>query len=83
MQNLNALHSARAAFIAAESSEILSRALRAKTRTSTALEFENGQSVYYKRDGEPAWRGPGTVIGKRRKDSYCKTWLCDSESEPK
>ena len=72
MQNLNALHSARAAFIAAESSEKLSRALRAKTRTSTALEFENGQSVYYKRDGEPAWRGPGTVIGKEGKTVIVK-----------
>ena len=61
---MNAIHSARRAFICAESSEKIKRALTKKTRTATSLVFENGQSVYYKRKGEPAWKGPGTVIGK-------------------
>ena len=61
---MNALHIARKAFIQAEASEKLRRALIAKTRTSTSLIFENGASVYYKRDGMPAWKGPGTVIGR-------------------
>ena len=64
LENLNALHSARRAFISAESSEKIKRALVRKTRTATSLVYENGESVYYKRDGEPAWKGPGTVIGK-------------------
>ena len=64
LDNLNALHAARQAFISAESSERIRRALKAQTRTSTSLIFQNGQSVYYKREGLPAWKGPGTVIGK-------------------
>ena len=71
-QHLSAMHEARNAFIYAESNEKLSRALRAKTRTSTSLEYENGQSVYYKRDNMPAWKGPGTVIGKEGKTVLVK-----------
>ena len=65
LDNLNALHSARKAFIAAESDERIRRALRQKTRNFTSSVFQNGDSVYYKRDGVPAWKGPGVVIGSK------------------
>ena len=64
LDNLNALHAARQAFIYAESSERFRRALKAQTTTSTSIILQNGKSVYYKREGLPAWKGPGTVIGK-------------------
>ena len=64
LDNLNAMHSARKAFIHAESRERIRRALKAKVRTSTALIFQNGDSVYYKREGVLVWKGPGVVIGK-------------------
>ena len=62
--NLNALHSAREAFIKAESSEKLRIALRKKTRNCTSKIFVNGDSVYYKKNDTLTWKGPGTVIGK-------------------
>ena len=63
VENLNALHSARKAFVSAESSERIRRALRTKTRDVTSCIFQNGDSVYYKREGVPVWKGPGCVIG--------------------
>ena len=51
------------AFIAAESDERIRRALQQNTRNFTSSLFQNGDSVYYKRDGVPAWKGPGVVIG--------------------
>ena len=47
------------AFISAESCEKIRRALQAK-----AWRFNNGDSVYYKRDVVLTWKGPGTVISK-------------------
>ena len=49
-QKLSAIHSARKAYIEAESSEKISRALKHQTRSSTPHIFQNGDSVYYKRD---------------------------------
>lgn len=46
-KHLNALHSSRRAFIAAEASERIRRALRHKIRTS-GEPFCAGESVYYK-----------------------------------
>ena len=62
-RKLSAIHSARKAFIEAESSEKISRALKHQTRSSTRYIFQNGDSVYYKRDSSKQWKGPGTVIG--------------------
>ena len=62
-QKLSAIHSARKAYIEAESSEEISRALKHQTRSSTPHIFQNGDSVYYKRDSSKQWKGPGTVIG--------------------
>ncbi|CAG2190172.1 unnamed protein product [Mytilus edulis] len=61
--HLNALHSGRRAFIQAESSERIRRALRHKIRASGEC-FQHGDKVYYKRDDDNKWKGPGTVLGQ-------------------
>ena len=63
-EQLNALHKARQEFIRLESSEKLRRALRSKTRTHNNTRYMQGDTVYYKRDDEKRWRGPGSVIGQ-------------------
>ena len=62
-EHLNALHSARRAFIQSESSSKIKRALRHQTRQCSSNEFRTGDQVYYKRNNEKAWRGPGTISG--------------------
>ena len=47
--NLVALHKARQAFIASESSEKLRRALRHNVRTTGDIKYITGDSVYFKR----------------------------------
>ena len=61
--HLTALHCARKAIVQLEVSERLNRAIKKQTRSSTSLAFQNGDSVYYKRDGSHEWKGPGKVIG--------------------
>ena len=63
-KHLNALHAARKAFMEAESSDKLRRALKAKNRETAAIEYEIGDMVYYIRKSSDKWKGPGTVIGK-------------------
>lgn len=60
-QHLNALRSARKAFIESESDEKIRRALRSKVRTSEQT-FAFGDAVYYKRDKSDKWLGPGRVV---------------------
>ncbi len=60
-KHLNSIHSSRKAFIEAESSERIRRALRHQIRSS-GIAFETGEEVYYQRNG--VWRGPGKVIGQ-------------------
>ena len=63
-QNLSAIHSTYIeAYIEDESSEKISQALKHQTRSSTPHIFQNGDSVYYKRDSSKQRKGPGTVIG--------------------
>ena len=50
-KNLNALHSARKAYIQSESEESIRRALRYKVRASEEV-FNNGDNVFYKREGK-------------------------------
>ena len=63
-ENLNAMHSARKAFIASEASEKLRRALRHNVRTSGNVKYVTGDSVFYKRNDSNKWKGPGKVIGQ-------------------
>lgn len=62
-EHLNSLHSGRRAFIQAEASERIRRALRHQIRASNT-HYETGDTVYYKRDDNPRWKGPGKVIGQ-------------------
>ena len=61
--HLNTLHSAREAFIQSEADERLRRALRHKI-SMIEQNFENGESVYYKRDGKQMWLGPAKVVAQ-------------------
>ncbi|MPC88433.1 hypothetical protein E2C01_083335 [Portunus trituberculatus] len=70
-KHLNASHSARKAFIAAETSEKIRHALRHKVRT-TGRAFENGDKVYFKREEQKEWKRPATVIGKDGKTLILK-----------
>ena len=62
--NLNALHSAREAFMESERSQKLKRALAHNTRSYSDQVILNGDIVFYKRNGQTRWRGPATVLGK-------------------
>ena len=61
--NLNAQHQARVEMIKLEASEKIRRALRAQTRTYSNTKFLSGEEVFYKRDDQKRWQGPGRVIG--------------------
>ena len=61
--HLATLHSACKAFVAAESSEKIRRALRRQTR-SNGMTFTQGEEVFYKRNDSPRWKGPAKVIGQ-------------------
>ena len=66
-KNLKALHMAREAVIQSESSEKIKRALRHNVRTCNDIKFYQGECVYYKRNNNERWHGPGTVIGQDHK----------------
>ena len=48
-------------FIQSESSERIRRALRCKIQASEE-KYEHGEGVYYKREGQETWLGPGKVV---------------------
>ena len=60
-KHLNALKSAREAFIKSESCERIRRALAHKMRASEEKYFP-GDEVYYKRENSELWLGPGKVV---------------------
>ena len=60
-KHLTGLYEARKAFISAESSEKIRRALRKQIRPS-GEKFSNGDKVYFLRNNK--WSGPGWVIGQ-------------------
>ena len=60
-KHLNALHAARKIFIESEANERIRRDLRHKVRASEQV-FENGDRVFYKREGKERWLGPGKVV---------------------
>ncbi len=53
-KHLNALNSSRCAFVQAEFSECIRRALRHKIKAKEC--FEHGDKVYYKRDADNKWK---------------------------
>ena len=61
--HLNCMKSAREAFIKAESSERIKRALKHNVRPSKNNKFFAGDLVYFKRKDTRKWKGPGKVIG--------------------
>ena len=61
--NLQALHTARKAFIEQESSEKLRRALNRQTRSYSDNVFKNGDMVYFYRNNSKEWHGPAKVLG--------------------
>ena len=65
--NLSIRLAARKAFVAADSSERIRRALRMKLRTSNNTVVRNGDAVFYRRLNSPGWKGPGSVIGSEGK----------------
>ena len=70
--NLNAMNNARKAFIEAESSEKIKRALKHKVRSCNDAIFDHGDKVYYKRNNDRRWKGPASVIGQENKNVIIK-----------
>ncbi len=68
-KHLNSMHAARKAFIQAESSERIRRALRHNIRPSGTV-YQPGDKVYYKRDNQ--WKGPGKVLGQDGKTVFVR-----------
>ena len=63
IKHLNAMYSAREAFMKIESSNKLRTALRRQTRKTRDF-FNLGQEVYYKRNNDIKWKEPGKVISQ-------------------
>ena len=70
--NLDALHSARCAFIEAENNEKIRRSLMHNVRSSGEVKYVTGDDVYYKRDESQEWHGPGKVIGQVGQQVFVK-----------
>lgn len=62
-EQLNCMKAARKAFIEAESSDKIKRALVRNIRPGANNKFYTGDIVYYKRNDSRKWKGPGRVIG--------------------
>ena len=71
-ENIKALHIARKAYIEAECSEKIKRALTHNIRTSCEDQYENGDKVFFKRDNSKRWYGPAIVIGQDGKQVIVK-----------
>jgi transposase InsO family protein len=63
-EHVGALYTARKAFMEAECSERIRRALRKQVRPYTGDKYQLGDKVYYKRPDNREWKGPGRVIGQ-------------------
>lgn len=64
VKHIASLNSARNAFNNCETSAKIRKALAKQTRNYDT-NFEHGEKVHYKRDGNKRWRGPGVVIGQK------------------
>ena len=60
-QHVNALHEARRAYIQTEANERIRRAFRTKVRAAEQI-YQNGDTVFYKREGKERWLGPASVV---------------------
>ena len=58
---LKAMHECRAAFIKSQNCEKLKQALRSKIRTAQHV-YNHGDYVYYRREKDDKWLGPGKVL---------------------
>lgn len=65
-EHLNTLHETRKAYIQTEADERIRRALRSKVRAAEQV-YENGDMVFYKREGTERWLGPGKVVFQMEK----------------
>ena len=61
LDTLEAIHATREQYIKAERCDRIKRALRAKIRIADTI-YENGDIVYFKKEGENTWRGPAKVV---------------------
>ena len=59
---INAIYSARKAFIEIENSQRINRALKTKINPTFEI-YEPGDEVYYKKGDKTIWEGPARVIG--------------------
>ena len=64
--NMNAMNAAKAAFIKAQNCEKLKLALRSKIRTADHI-YQPGDYVYYRREKDDRWLGPGKVMWQDNK----------------
>lgn len=70
--NINAMHHARTAFLEAQNSDRLKRALKDKVYQAYEKRYYPGDEVYYRTDSK-TWKGPGVVIGQYQKLVLVKT----------
>ena len=61
LETLEAIHATRERYIKSERCDKIKRALRAKIRVADTI-YENGDLVYFKKEGENTWRGPAKVV---------------------
>ena len=70
--SINAMHTARQAFIQSESSDRIRHALQYQTRTSRGVCYVTRDILYCKRENNYQWHGPGTVTGQDGKQVLVK-----------
>ena len=68
-KNFNALHRAREAFIEAESSEVLKKALKSRVH-ARGENIVVGDYIYYHKGYDKSWQGPEKVIGMNGKKLF-------------
>ena len=57
------MHFARQEFVKFDSNERIRRALRSNVRNTNIGDLVYGDEVFYKRNVDDIWHGPGVVIG--------------------
>ena len=62
-ENLIAIHRSRKIQIAHESDQKIRTALKNQIRSHKIEDAQQGDEIFYKREGEEEWRGPARVVG--------------------